>query len=149
MGIPRSDLTKKKNKVCPEFSLSFPEFFPKKWISVFYWFSLVFWPSSIQEKQSNATNVLHTLRQDVATPLMVIFQRIVQLILLKKSTFAGKSSKMFEVMCKSFVAVDMKNIKIWLVKKKTNTPPFWRNTILLSLPASMMGAMAHPQSRFQ
>ena len=32
----------------PEFSLSFPEFSPKKWISVFHWFSLVFWPSSIQ-----------------------------------------------------------------------------------------------------
>ena len=42
-------------------------------------------------------------------------------------------------MCKSFVAVDMKNIPIWLVNQKTNTPPFWRNTILLSLPASMMG----------
>merc|ERR1712203_291986 len=147
MGIPRSDLTKKKNKVCPEFSLSFPEFFPKKWISVFHWFSLVFWPSSIQEKQSNATNVLHTLRQDVATPFLAIFQRIVQL--MEKNTFAGKSSKMFEVMCKSFVAVDMKNIEIWLVNQKMNIQPFWRNTILLSLPASMMGAMAHPHSRFQ
>merc|ERR1711935_1251330 len=126
--IPRSDLT------------------GKKWISVFHWFSLVFWPSSIQEKRSNATNVLHTLKLDVATPLLAIFQRIVQLILLKKSIFAGKSSKMFEVTCKSFVAVNMKNIPIWLVNKKPNIPPFWRNTILLSLPAPEITAwLTHNQ----
>ena len=45
------DLTEKNPEFVqsfPEFSLSFPEFSPKKWISVFHWFSLVFWPSSIQ-----------------------------------------------------------------------------------------------------
>merc|ERR1712129_636850 len=51
---------------------------------------LVFWPSSIQEKRSNVTNVLLTLKLDVATPLLAIFQRIVQPILLKKIHFCRK-----------------------------------------------------------
>merc|ERR1711971_1443515 len=149
--IPRRDLTRKKNpefvQSFPEFSLSFPEFSPKKMdlrISLVLIGVLAFVHSGEAIKCHQCTSYTEAGCGD---PFKGDFSKDCPAD--GKEYFCRKIFQNVRSDVKSFVAVDMKNIRIWLVKKKTNIQPFWRNTILLSLPASMISAMAHPHSRFQ